>query len=621
MTHSHGKMAVLSLAVAILMITCGPRLNSPDFKERQLAVDTVKDQALLAQIALTDVNNEVRRAAVEKLTDPALLARVAMNGRDSSVQLPAVVKLTDQRVLAQIAVESKDPQISKAAFEKLSDQEPLARVAMASDHPQIARAAFEKLTDPGLLAMVALNGRDSNVQLSAVKKVSDQEVLAQIIWKYSWTNNICQAALGNLTDQEAMAKIAVQHRSWEVRKAAVGKLTDLTVLAKIAKNEEYREVKEAARKRYYDTPVAQCNAKRDDLQRLLPGETIHIISKITADYEISKLRAKAKEVMSTVLASLGYKASPVDDTPNVIEFMVEFTPVAKRYYAIGNPVGTDIYTAARADGLLMIRKGDSCIGAKNIEYATSPPATIKPSDVTSPDRDSKYFDTVFILWLTNMVENLLKIIQPSQAQLGEMAKTGMSWTRAFGGVDNFIFSNLTDQKILADVAQKAEEGWVRRKALEKLSDERLIAQAATSDKDPFVRKLAVERLTDERLIAQVATSDKDPSVRKLAVERLTDHALLINIAHAGREKDKSVRSEVIYRLKEIIESCEKYAEGAVLQNQENLKIGCGFLGPGWSSDHEAHFNWCKSGNLNNTKGENTARQQALAQCKKDRSVK
>ena len=66
------------------------------------------------------------------------------------------------------------------------------------------------------------------------------------------------------------------------------------------------------------------------------------------------------------------------------------------------------------------------------------------------------------------------------------------------------------------------------------------------------------------------------------------------------------------------DACDKYAKDAVLQNQENLKIGCGLSSSRWSSDYKAHFNWCMSGNLNNTKGENTARQQALAQCRKDK---
>jgi hypothetical protein len=66
------------------------------------------------------------------------------------------------------------------------------------------------------------------------------------------------------------------------------------------------------------------------------------------------------------------------------------------------------------------------------------------------------------------------------------------------------------------------------------------------------------------------------------------------------------------------DACDKYAKDAVLQNQENLRIPCGFLGPKWSSDYKAHFNWCMSGNLSNTKSENTGRQQALAQCKKSR---
>lgn len=61
--------------------------------------------------------------------------------------------------------------------------------------------------------------------------------------------------------------------------------------------------------------------------------------------------------------------------------------------------------------------------------------------------------------------------------------------------------------------------------------------------------------------------------------------------------------------------CDKYAKDAVLQNQENLKLGCSLSGSRWSSDYKAHFNWCMSGNLTMAKGENTERQKALAECK------
>ena len=63
------------------------------------------------------------------------------------------------------------------------------------------------------------------------------------------------------------------------------------------------------------------------------------------------------------------------------------------------------------------------------------------------------------------------------------------------------------------------------------------------------------------------------------------------------------------------DACDKYAKDAVLQNQHNEKIGCGYSGLQWNSDYNNHFNWCMNGNLNLTKGENNARQAALAKCR------
>jgi hypothetical protein len=81
-----------------------------------------------------------------------------------------------------------------------------------------------------------------------------------------------------------------------------------------------------------------------------------------------------------------------------------------------------------------------------------------------------------------------------------------------------------------------------------------------------------------------------------------------------REPEK-IRSDQFTTLKD---ACNKYAKDAVLQNQENLKLKCGLSGSRWSSDYNAHLNWCMSGNLTMAKGENTERQKALAECKKKR---
>ncbi len=41
-------------------------------------------------------------------------------------------------------------------------------------------------------------------------------------------------------------------------------------------------------------------------------------------------------------------------------------------------------------------------------------------------------------------------------------------------------------------------------------------------------------------------------------------------------------------------TCQAYASKAVAQHQKTLINKCGIGGKGWSSNHQAHFNWCIS---------------------------
>ena len=63
--------------------------------------------------------------------------------------------------------------------------------------------------------------------------------------------------------------------------------------------------------------------------------------------------------------------------------------------------------------------------------------------------------------------------------------------------------------------------------------------------------------------------------------------------------------------------CRDYALKAVQQNQEALKLGCGFKPPVWSNDHQMHFDWCVKGNNQNLAANETKnRQNRLDDCKK-----
>jgi hypothetical protein len=63
-------------------------------------------------------------------------------------------------------------------------------------------------------------------------------------------------------------------------------------------------------------------------------------------------------------------------------------------------------------------------------------------------------------------------------------------------------------------------------------------------------------------------------------------------------------------------NCDAYAAKAIQQHQQSQSLGCGFTGGAWSSDANAHRNWCRlpTVNMANLVTEDNARTAALAAC-------
>lgn len=63
-------------------------------------------------------------------------------------------------------------------------------------------------------------------------------------------------------------------------------------------------------------------------------------------------------------------------------------------------------------------------------------------------------------------------------------------------------------------------------AIDKLSDQRILAYIAENDKDRSVRKAAVEKITDQQILAKIQENDDDINMRIAAVDRLIDQTVL-----------------------------------------------------------------------------------------------
>jgi hypothetical protein len=62
--------------------------------------------------------------------------------------------------------------------------------------------------------------------------------------------------------------------------------------------------------------------------------------------------------------------------------------------------------------------------------------------------------------------------------------------------------------------------------------------------------------------------------------------------------------------------CNWYAATALSQQQQNERGKCGFRGPEWSSDRQAHLTWCAGQAPDRWKKEAQRRERLLADCRR-----
>jgi hypothetical protein len=159
-------------------------------------IDVVKaltDQILLAEVARTHSEHDVRKAASDrrqdvrenailKLTNQAVLAEIAESGEDSdrasAVKSPC---LTDQRLLTHIAKFDKDSGVRGLAVRRLTDQAVLAEIAGNDKDPWVRSAAVEVLADQAVLAEIAATDNDPGVSSEAASRLTDTALLVTLL--------------------------------------------------------------------------------------------------------------------------------------------------------------------------------------------------------------------------------------------------------------------------------------------------------------------------------------------------------------------------------------------------------------------------------------------------------
>ncbi|MFH0828785.1 MAG: hypothetical protein V1907_01235 [Candidatus Kerfeldbacteria bacterium] len=276
----HGRSLVAGILLAAVMAGCSPRLESADPQERKAALRAVRDEAILASVAVRDSDAEVRRAAVDRLdlrSPPAQssLARVVIEFDDPRIRGWALRTLVDQPLLARVAVECDDEddripyviragtldedlleQVANIAIHGITDERLLEELARTGSPRSVASEASFRLwglrqgNPIGLpfdddISAVALGlgkhrampgGRISRKALDRERSLADK-VLRRPgeVWSRS--------AVHRMTDRKLLGHIALEAADPFVRECALLKLGDPSFLAALAWGDRNPEVR------------------------------------------------------------------------------------------------------------------------------------------------------------------------------------------------------------------------------------------------------------------------------------------------------------------------------------------------------------------------------------------
>ena len=199
-----------------------PRWKHADPTVRVAAVYEIGPGQLeaLHRLAHEDAEARVRRAAVTRIDDAGILADIARTDPDAEVRDEAV------RGLAGAAAESDDPGQAVAAVRyliALGKTKEIVLVARDSTSAQVRSAVIDVIEDQKALVTISRHAQDGATRLRALARLRDVDEIFNVALKAEHTD-VAVAALEQMTAQESLSAIAQRARNKVAGRRARAKL-------------------------------------------------------------------------------------------------------------------------------------------------------------------------------------------------------------------------------------------------------------------------------------------------------------------------------------------------------------------------------------------------------------
>ncbi|MEW6365844.1 MAG: DUF349 domain-containing protein [Acidobacteriota bacterium] len=184
---------------------------------RRLGADRVD---LLTSIARQDKDASVRLIALRKLSDADVIAQVARSDADQEVRDEAA------EMLVTAAKQDKEGAVAQVAMAALTEPRHLAAVAKGARLEAVGRAALSLLTDARVLASIARNAEFPSLRAEAVERIDEAELLADLALRCEH-KEVAVAAAERITDRETILSISERAKCKAASRRAAAILADL----------------------------------------------------------------------------------------------------------------------------------------------------------------------------------------------------------------------------------------------------------------------------------------------------------------------------------------------------------------------------------------------------------
>ena len=293
---------------------------------RKAAKNNLKSQKILADMAVNSDDIDVRQIAVDKLTDQTALAHIIQYEKFDNIRLVAAEKYADQSfvqpVYAQIAKKAvywsqSVDETCKRAVHRLSDPKLLADVAINVKDQRIGIKAVERLNDQALLLEVAKNAKPDavlslTVMMAAIKKIKDVKILNELANDTNFNLPLRKAAFLEKTNRmlkNEMKKEDIEN-IFHIGTENIKDITDQTALAYLAINYDNNHTAQMAVEQITDTKmlyyVAMCcrwnihledyiktSTNKNELQDIIEYSSIDYTYKKLATERLSELQSES----------------------------------------------------------------------------------------------------------------------------------------------------------------------------------------------------------------------------------------------------------------------------------------------------------------------------------------